>query len=202
MNLSKTYLIIGAVIVIGIAAILVFSGGEEEQPASTAAMPPGHPDVGQMDPSGAEAASGQPSKANVRQEFLHALEQLKTKVDKAPARDTSGVLQLARMLFDSHKMTEAIPYFERYLAVDKRNTTVMLDLSIAYYSVKEPGKAMDITEHILKLEPRNTTAMYNVGALHAEAGRKAEAKQAWQSLIAGYPNSEDAARAKEAMKKL
>jgi TolA-binding protein len=199
VNLTRIYLIIGALIILGIVGILVFtpSGQEEKQPAASA-MPPGHPDVG-----GAEGgAPGQPSKSNVRQDFLQALEDLKTKVDKAPAKDTSGVMQLARMLFDSHKMAEAIPYFERYLNVDKRNTTVMLDLSIAYYSIQKPGKAMEVTEQILKIDPRNTTAMYNIGALHAEAGKKDEAKSVWQNLIDRYPKSEDAARAKEALGKL
>jgi tetratricopeptide (TPR) repeat protein len=196
MNLTKIYIIIGVLIVVGIGAILVFTSEEEKTPAPASAMPPGHPNVeGKTDP-------GAPSKTNVRKDFLEALEKLKTQVDAAPAKDTSGVLQLASMLFDSHKMAEAIPYFERYLKVDTKNTTVMLDLSIAYYSTQKQDKAMEVTQRILKADPRNTPAMYNIGALHAEAGRKDEAKRAWQTLIDKYPNSEDAARAKEAMGKL
>ncbi len=192
MNVSRLYLVIGAVLVAVVVIVLFLSEDQKPQAQAAEGMPPGHPDV-----AGQGMGEGQPGKMNVRQDFVQQLEMLRKKVDAAPAGDTTHVLALARMLGDAHQKEQAIPYFERFLKVAPKNTDALLDLSVCYFEVGKPDKSMELTQRILAIEPRNTMALYNVGAIHASQGRKAEARTAWNLLITKAPKSEDAERAKE-----
>lgn len=198
MNMKTGYLIIGAVIVIGIGIVLWLTPGEEtQQPVS--GMPPGHPDINAM--QGGEG-SDQPSKSNVRTEFVERLNELRKKIAAAPAKDTTDVFVLARMLTDAHQVAEAMPLWERYSAAAPKNIPVLMELANVYYELSAFEKALDATRRILKIEPANTMAMYNLGAIYATMEKKAEARKAWDELMKKYPDSDDAKRAKEMMSQL
>lgn len=201
MNYSRIYLALGSLVVIAFVVILLVTDDTPEKtaPAATAdqqQMPPGHPDVGgQADP-------GAPGKGNVRQDFIEELNRLREQVKTQPASDTSDVLRLARMLADSHFSAEALPLFERYHKVNPKNTDVMLDLALVYFQTNQIEKSYAITRKTITVDPANTTALYNLGALYASEHKHPEAKKAWNDLIARYPKSEDAARAKQALVEL
>jgi len=199
MSLKKIYFSIGALIIIAVLVIVLFFD-TELKPTNTSGLPPGHPNTGEM-PS-ANSAPSQPSKSNVRKDFIHTLEMMKKKVDEAPSTDTNNVLELARMMLDSHQATECIPYFERYIKAAPKNTAAMLDLSVAYYQLKQYDKAMETTKRILTLSPKHTTGMYNLGAIYATMEKKDLAKKTWENLVSKFPDSDDAKRAKEALKQL
>ena len=199
MNLKRIYFIIGGLIVAAVAVILLMPASEPPAPGANAQLPPGHPSVGGQ---GATGMPGQPDKSNVRQDFVHELEMLKKKVAEAPASDTADVLKLARMLLDSHQGAESIPFFERYVAAAPKNTTALLDLSVAYYQNKQLDKALGVTRRILTYEADNTIAQYNLGALLATQQKKEEARQVWEKLIKRHPGTPDAKRAEESLKQL
>ena len=198
MNASRLYMIIGLILVAAVAFVLLLpEDGDMPQQAETdqQQMPPGHPDVGDM-------GGDQPGAGNVRTDFMAEFKRLGDKIAAQPAGDTSDVLVYARMLLDAHQAKNALPLFERYVEAAPKNTAAMLDLSVAYFETQQSDKAEAITRKVLSIDPKNTTAMYNLGALKAVAEKKDDARAIWQELIDTYPDSPDAARAKEMLSKL
>lgn len=201
MNTQRLYLIIGALLLTAVVVFLLLPEGNDTHVHEQATdMPPGHPDVNQMQQG--EGAEAQPGAGNVRSDFMETFTRLRDKVEAQPASDTSDVLVYARMLLDAHQEKQSVPLFERYHKAAPRNVPVMLDLAAAYAKTKQVDKAEQMTRKVLSVEPNNTTAMYNLGAIYASTDRKAEAKKAWQDLIKRFPDSEDAARAKAFMAEL
>ena len=199
MSIKQIYIGIGALLVVGVAAIAIYYNTSNTPERTAAALPPGHPDVSQMNKGAGEP--GAPSASNVRKDFLHEMEMMKKHADANP-NDTTDVLKLAQMLYFSHKIDECIPYYERYHRKAPKNTDVMFDLALAYYDKQKFDEALELTQGILRLEPKSTKAQYNIGAIFATMGRKEEAKKVWQKLIETAPGTEDAGRAKESMKQL
>jgi tetratricopeptide (TPR) repeat protein len=199
MNASRLYLIIGLVLVAVIVIVILLPDDDvaEQQTAAQQDMPPGHPGMGE-----GMGTEEQPGSSNVRSEFMDEYNRLSKKVDAQDASDTSDVLVYARMLLDAHQAAKALPLFERYIAAAPKNTVVMLDLSVAYFETKKPEKAEEITRKVLTIDPENTTAMYNLGALYADRKENDKAKKIWNTLISKYPDSPDAARAKQFLENL
>lgn len=196
MNAKTYYLIIFLVLITAVVVVVVFTGGED--PAMPGNLPPGHPDIGNTDPH----AQGNPSGANVRKDFIERLNKLQAKVDAQPENDTTDVLSLARMLYESHQAAESIPYFQRIVKLAPKFTDAKIDLSVAYYQMKRYDDALNITKDILKSEPDNTTAHYNLGVLYETMEQHDKAKEQLNMLIEKYPNSDDAKRAQELLKQL
>lgn len=208
MNIKSIYMIIGAVIIAAVVFIILSKEPDKSKADPLAGLPPGHPPINEMQPSPDDMKNGRtpaggtaPSKENVRSDFMNRLKDLRERVSRND-KDTSGVLELARMLSDSHQFKEAAGLYERFLKADRKNTVVMLDLSVCYFNLSQIDDAARVTSMILKNEPSNTVALYNLGAIHATQGQKEKAKEVWNNLIKKYPGSEDAARAKESLGKL
>ena len=207
MQGNKLYLIVGGILIAVVVIVLMLGDSETENPQTAGNLPPGHPSIdgaqqgSGMPPSQNPADPNAPNKSNVREEFMHVIEKLREKVNQNP-KDTAGVLELANMLRDSHKLDEAAGLYERILKVDKKNTSIMLSLSICYFNLGKTDDAMRVTNDILKVEPKNTIALYNIGAMYATNGDKEKAKSAWEDLIKRFPNTDDATRAKESIGKL
>lgn len=206
MNIKTLYTLVGIVLV---AIVVIFIILKEPEPTPSTGtesnLPPGHPSVDaqsgmQSPPPGATDGSA-PSKANVRQDFIHLVEKLKEKVNKNPD-DTSQVLDLARLLADAHQLKDALPLFQRYLRKAPGNIEVLLELSICYFNLGDMESARSTTQKILSIDAKNTMAMYNLGAIYANQGKKEEAKSVWNDLAKRFPNSDDAARAKESLARL
>ena len=195
MNASRIYLIIGAVLVAVLVIVILLPEDEPaaQQHEAHTHMPPGHPDVN--DPNA-------PSKSNVVSSFMEEFERLGKKIEAQPASDTSDVLVYARMCLDAHQAATALPLLERYSKAAPKNTDVMLDLSVALFETKKPDEAKAMTMKVLQIDPKNTTAMYNLGALAAAQDNKAEARKHWEKLIREYPDSPNAARAKQFLETL
>ena len=159
------------------------------------------PSEGDMKNGRTPAGGITPSKDNVRKDFMHMIDKLREKVNAHP-NDTSGVLEFAQVLHDSHQMKEAAAMFERYLKAAPRDIESMISLSDCYFGTGQMDDAIRVTNNILKVNPKNTIAMYNLGAIYATKGDKDKAKEYWQNLIDKYPSSDDAARAKESLGRL
>ncbi len=208
MKSKYLYFGVGGVLVVLVIIFLLMDDSSVKKENADAQLPPGHPPLSEMQQSEGDMKNGRtpvdlnsPSKTNVRQDFVHMVEKLREKVNKNP-NDTSGVLELAHLLSDSHQFKEAAVLFERFLKTNKKNTTVMLDLSVCYFNLGQMEDAATITSTILKLEPSNSIALYNLGAIHATKGDKPKAKEVWENLIKKFPGSDDATRAKESIGKL
>jgi len=195
---SKLYLAIGGALVVIILVIVLISNDANRNQRSAKA-PPDHPPIATGVPT--KNTTGAPSKENVSRELLHEIEGLKKLVKKNP-NDVKSTLQLANLLFDSHKPEEAIQYYKIVLQREPQNIDARLDLSVCYYNLGKLGEAVVETRRILSYEPNHTGALYNMGALEATRGNKLEATKWWNKVIALDAKSVDAQRAKEALSKL
>ncbi len=203
-NMKSLYIGLGVVLV-AIVVYFILSGEPEKKnmpPASAeqGQLPPGHPPIGEGQ-QGMPPGQPAPSRENVRPEFKHMVEKLKEKVSRNP-KDTSGVIELARLLGDAHQFADALPLYERYLKAAPKDVSAMLDLTLCYFNLNKLDEAAQTTRDILRIDPKNTAAMYNLGAIYATQGKKPEAKSAWEDLISRFPQAEESARAKESLKNL
>ena len=82
----------------------------------------------------------------------------------------------------AHQPAKAIPYLERYTAINQTNREVWLQLVTAYGALDNWGKALEATMAILASWPDDPEAMYNVGAIHANQGDYEEARRWWEKV--------------------
>ncbi len=142
-----------------------------------------------------------PNKNNVSKGFVHEMEMLEKHIAKAPD-DTASIKRYGELLFASHKHFQAIDYYKRILRVDKKRKDILLDLTFAYYKLKDFNKAEFYTKQLLNYYPDNLAGQYNLGAIFASKGEKVKASKIWSKLITTSPNSKQAKLAKLSLKKL
>ena len=145
--------------------------------------------------------SNSPGKENVSEEYRKRLADLKEAVDKNPS-DTLAMRNYADFLSASHKMNEAIPYYEKILAVNPKRADIYFSLALIYYNKQDFLKCEEANNKVLVFEPKNQMALYNLGAIAATQGKKDKAKEFWNMVMNINPESETGKLAKESLAKL
>jgi tetratricopeptide (TPR) repeat protein len=145
--------------------------------------------------------SSTPGKENVSEEYKQKLAALKEAVDKNPA-DTLAMREYADFLLASHKMNEAITYYEKILDVNPKRADVRFALAVIYFNMQDYQKCEDENDKILTFDPKNQMALYNIGAIAATRGNKEKAKEYWNKVISINEKSETGQLAKESLTKL
>lgn len=185
MKIKPIYIYL-SVFVIFVAAILFFSSGAKKSTAldlkQNQQMP--NDDVHNKLKSGEE-----PSKSNVMQAAIEKLNALKEDVEKNP-KDTSKVREYADMLTMSHKVDDAIKYYDQILKVDPKRIDVLLQLTYVYFTKGDLAKADEYTNTILKINKNNLFALYNVGAIAQAKGDSKKALAAWEDVSKRFPHTE------------
>ncbi|MGQ9917765.1 MAG: tetratricopeptide repeat protein [Bryobacteraceae bacterium] len=72
----------------------------------------------------------------------------------------------------------------------------------ACYQAGDTECATATTSRVLELEPENPDALYNLGAIHANSGRKDLARRYWERAVRAAPASESGRMAAAALGKL
>jgi len=145
--------------------------------------------------------SSTPGKENVSKEYKQKLATLKEAVDKNPA-DTLAMREYADFLSASHKMNEAITYYEKILNINPKRADVRFALAVIYFNMQDYQKCEDENDKILTFDPKNQMALYNLGAIAATRGNKEKAKEYWNKVISINAQSETGQLAKESLTKL
>ena len=145
--------------------------------------------------------SNLPSKENISESYKQKLAELKNAVEKNP-EDTLALREYADFLAASHKMDEAINYYEKILDKDKTRSDIYFSLSIIYYNINDFVKAEDQNKKVLAYNPQNQMALYNIGAIAATQGDVDKAKEFWGLVVKVDPQSETGKLAKESLTKL
>ena len=183
----KSFLNRKAIAISGIAliltAVILFRGQKRIIPVPE--VPHIEHNEGHVDP---------PSKENASPSLIGHIEQLKKKVAANPG-DAASVKALAQLLMDSHKTSEAILYFNRGLELQPNNDSLLLDLSVCYFTEKRYDKAMDATERILKRDKNHRRALLNKGVILAVQKKNEPAGKIFRRVIAMAPQSEEAKQA-------
>jgi tetratricopeptide (TPR) repeat protein len=142
-----------------------------------------------------------PGKENVSEEYRNRLAELKETVDKNPS-DTLAMRNYADFLSASHKMNEAIPYYEKVLKMNPKRADIYFSLALIYYNKQDFAKCEEVNNKVLSFEPKNQMALYNLGAIAATQGKKDKAKEFWNKVISISSESETGKLAQQSMDKL
>jgi tetratricopeptide (TPR) repeat protein len=142
-----------------------------------------------------------PGKENVSEEYKKKLAGLKEAVDKNPS-DTLAMREYADYLSASHKMKEAIPYYEKILKINPKSADVHFSLAVIYYNLQDFKKCEEENNKVLTFDPNNQMALYNLGAIAATQGKKDKAKEFWKKVISINAETETGKLAAESISKL
>jgi len=200
MKFKPIYLY-GAIAVIAVAVLIVVviqDKSNSNQPAVTDEQMMPNDDVHNQLKN---QTSTSPGKENVSEEYRKKLAELEQAVNENPT-DTLALRQYADYLTASHKMDEAISYYEKILTADPKRSDVHFSLAVIYFNKQNFDKCDNENEKVLEYDPQNQMALYNLGAVAATRGLKAKAKDYWNKVISINENSETAHLAKESLSKL
>lgn len=113
--------------------------------ATPGALPPGHPPI---DPA-----------SNVK-----LLE------NQAAARpnDPGPPLELANYLYDQKQFEQAIPWYQKALALDPKNVNARTDLGTSYYSLGRAKEAAQEYQKSLQVDPNHQPTLYNLALVSLE----------------------------------
>jgi len=143
----------------------------------------------------------QPSKENVSEEYRKRMAELKDAVEKNP-EDTLALKNYADFLSASHKMDDAVIYYNKILQADPKRADIHFSLAIIYFNKQDYVKCEDENNKVLMFDPKNQMALYNLGAVAATRGEVMKAKDFWNKVIEINPESETGKLAKESLVKL
>ena len=142
-----------------------------------------------------------PGKENVSEEYKKKLAELEQAVKNNP-RDTTALKSYADYLSASHKMNEAITYYEKILDINRKRSDVYFALALIYYNKQDFVKCEEVNVKVLSFDPENQMALYNIGAIAASQGNKEKAKEFWNKVLTINSESETGKLAKESLGKL
>ena len=142
-----------------------------------------------------------PGKENVSEEYKKKMAELEQAVNNNP-NDTSALKSYADYLSASHKMNEAISYYEKILKIDPKRSDVYFALALIYYNKQDFVKCEEVNVKVLSYDPKNQMALYNIGAVAATQGNKDKAKEFWNKVVSINSDSETGKLASESLGKL
>ncbi|MCU0332175.1 MAG: tetratricopeptide repeat protein [Ignavibacteriaceae bacterium] len=142
-----------------------------------------------------------PGKENVSEEYRKKLSELKQAIDSNPS-DTLAMRNYADFLSASHKMNEAIPYYEKILKVNPKRADIYFSLALIYYNKQDMAKCEELNNDVLSFDPKNQMALYNLGAIAATQGKSDKAKEFWNKVVSINAESETGKLAKESLGRL
>jgi len=145
--------------------------------------------------------SDSPGRQNVSEEYKQKLTELEAQVNENPS-DTLALRQYADYLAASHKMKEAIPYYQKILKINPKRPDIYFSLAIIYYNEQDFKKCREVNETVISFEPQNQMALYNLGAVAATQGKKEEAREYWNKVISIDAETETAKLAQESISRL
>jgi tetratricopeptide (TPR) repeat protein len=114
-----------------------------------------------------------------REAIAHATAALKLQPDLLPAR-----LFLGASYFELDEYSPAIDSLELVVAADPRERNGRLMLGEALLGAGQPGAAADHFRAAAEMLPANPRVWYGLGHAQEALGRNADAKEAWERLMA------------------
>ena len=142
-----------------------------------------------------------PSKENVSAEYKERMAKLKEDFEKNP-EDTLALKNYADFLSASHKMDDAITYYEKILMVDPKRADIHFALAVIYFNKQDFMKCENENNKVLDFDPKNQMALYNLGAIAATKGETGKAKDFWIKVIEIDPQSETGKLAEQSIARL
>lgn len=146
----------------------------------------------------------QPQGADMQAATAKATEPLLEALTRDP-NDYDALVKLANVFYDGQQFQNAVPYYERALAIHPENPDVRTDMGTAYWYMGNADRAIEAMETSLKYRPGHPQTLFNLGWVRWQGKSNPKgAVEAWQQLLKvnpDYPQKEQVqqyiAKAKE-----
>lgn len=143
----------------------------------------------------------QPGKDNVMASVLQHMEMLKKAVEENP-KDTIKIKEYADFLAAAHQPDEALKNYDKILKVNPKRIDILFSEAYLMYMGKKYSDAEKILNRIISYDKNNLQAYYNLGAIAANEGDKAKAKEIWSGIVKNHPGDKIADLAKKSLSEL
>lgn len=122
---------------------------------------------------------------------------LEDEASEKPA-DPTPPLKLANFLFDKQKYSDAVPWYQKSLALNPKNVDARTDLGTAYFNLGDLKEAMKEFNQSLKIDPDHQPTLFNMIVVSIEGTHDLRAAgQAWERLHRLNPNYPNLDRLKQ-----
>ncbi len=116
----------------------------------------------------------------------------------ANPNDARILIQLGNLYYDSGRFRDAVDYYGRALDHDPRNVDVRTDRGTSYWSLGQADAAIAEFQKALEVDPSHAQTLYNMGVVYLSGkNNPAEARKAWEKLLATNPNYPDRAKVQD-----
>lgn len=170
----------GSLVIVGILCLALGVGigyyfgkstGSAAMPVATSASP-GQTQVPAMDPA----------------VFLATESTLKSTLGSKP-NDVKTLVDLGNLYYDNNKYQLAIDYYEKALEINPNDVAVRTDRGSCYWSLGQADPAIGEFQKSLQINPTHPQTLFNLGIVYLHGKNDvAEARKAWEKLLASNPN--------------
>jgi tetratricopeptide (TPR) repeat protein len=107
----------------------------------------------------------------------------------ANPKNLDALIQLGNLYYDQGQYPQAVEWYGKALDIDPRNPNVRTDRGTSYWNLNRPDEAIAEFQKSLQVDPGHAQTLYNLGLVYLQGKNNiAEAKKAWQKLLAANPN--------------
>jgi tetratricopeptide (TPR) repeat protein len=111
-------------------------------------------------------------------------------------------IDLANVLYDAGRYSEAIGHYQKALELDPKNVNVSTDLGTALWYSGRADEALAQFQKSLAIQPDHPQTLFNVGIVRLEGKQdRAGAIDAWERLLTTNPGYPDAVKVRQSIDK-
>lgn len=112
------------------------------------------------------------------------------------------LLRLAQIERSEGNLSAARQHLEQAVAADGKQVDIRLELGLVCWEMGDFAAAEEQNRTVLRFEPGQPDALYNLGAISANRGNAAQAREFWRDAIRSGRNSDAAGKARQAVERL
>jgi len=169
--------------------------------APAATLPAGEEAIPQSGSAADSNAAPAPAAGGPPPMIMRIVTEAKARIARNP-RDLSALVSLASLYFDANKFDQAIPYYERALAIDPSNPDSRTDYATALHAVGRDLDALKQLDIVLAAQPNFAPALFNEGIVASAIGRRTQAVAAFTHFLKVSPHDGHADDARTALHNL
>lgn len=132
---------------------------------------------------------------------MRLLVELRGRLQRNP-KDLAALVNLANLYFDAGKYAQAIPYYERALAIDPENPDTRTDYATALHGEGHDLESLHQLDLVLARRHNFPEALFNEGIVANAIGRRTEAIAAFKTFLKVAPQDQRAEDARTALQNL